>query len=83
MVIAEEAPISGYLLFARAHILIVAAQPVEDRLRIIQLTALRMGVQRLSSRELEFEVRKALEEIDEVLANQDRGSYKLGDLVDL
>ena len=50
---------------------------------LIQLTALRMGVQRLSSRELEFEVRKALEEIDEVLASQDRGGYKLGDLVDL
>ena len=50
---------------------------------LIQLTALRMGVQRMSSRELEFEVRQALSEIDEVLANQDRGSYKLGDLVDL
>jgi predicted RNA-binding protein with PIN domain len=50
---------------------------------LIQLTALRMGVQRLSARELEFEVRKALDEIDEVLENQERGGYKLGDLVDL
>ncbi len=50
---------------------------------LIQLTALRMGVQRLSSRELEFEVRKALADIDDVLASQDRGSFKLGDLVDL
>ena len=50
---------------------------------LIQLTALRMGVQRLSARELEFEVRKALEEINEVLENQERGAYKLGDLVDL
>ena len=50
---------------------------------LIQLTALRMGVQRLSSRELEHEVRKALEEIDDLLETQDRGGYKLGDLVDL
>ncbi|MBQ4410534.1 MAG: NYN domain-containing protein, partial [Firmicutes bacterium] len=50
---------------------------------LIQLTALRMGVQRLSSRELEHEVRKALEEIDDLLEAQDRGGYKLGDLVDL
>ena len=50
---------------------------------LIQLTALRMGVQRLSARELEFEVRNALDEIDEVLENQERGGYKLGDLVDL
>ena len=50
---------------------------------LIQLTALRMGVQRLSSRELEFEVRKALDEIADLLKRQDRGGYKLGDLVDL
>jgi len=50
---------------------------------LIQLTALRMGVQRMSSRELEFEVRQALSEIDEVLASQDRSAYKLGDLVEL
>ena len=50
---------------------------------LIQLTALRMGVQRLSSRELEHEVRKALDEKDELLQSQDRGGYKLGDLVEL
>ena len=50
---------------------------------LIQLTALRMGVQRLSSRELEHEVRKALEEIDELLETQDRGDYKLGDIAKL
>ena len=50
---------------------------------LIQLTALRMGVQRLSSRELEHEVRKALEEIDELLETQDRGAYKLGDIAKL
>ena len=50
---------------------------------LIQLTALRMGVQRLSSRELEHEVRKALEEIDDLLETQDRGAYKLGDIAKL
>ena len=50
---------------------------------LIQLTALRMGVVRESARELEFEVRKALDEISETLAAQDRAGYKLGDLVDL
>jgi small GTP-binding protein len=50
---------------------------------LIQLTALRMGVQRMSARELEHEVRKALDEIAEVLESQERGGYKLGDLVDL
>lgn len=50
---------------------------------LIQLTALRMGVQRLSARELEFEVRKALDEIADILEEQQRGGYKLGDLVDL
>ena len=49
----------------------------------MKLTALRMGVQRLSSRELEHEVRKALEEIDELLETQDRGDYKLGDIAKL
>ena len=49
---------------------------------LIQLTALRMGVQRLSSRELEFEVRKALDEIGDLLKRQDRGGYRLGELVD-
>ncbi|MBR5642293.1 MAG: NYN domain-containing protein [Firmicutes bacterium] len=50
---------------------------------LIQLTALRMGVQRMSARELEHEVRKVLDEIAEVLENQERGGYKLGDLVGL
>jgi small GTP-binding protein len=50
---------------------------------LIQLTALRMGVQRMSARELEHEVRKALDEIAELLETQERGGYKLGDLVEL
>ncbi|MCR4805021.1 MAG: NYN domain-containing protein [Clostridia bacterium] len=50
---------------------------------LIQLAALRMGVVRESARELECEVRKALDEISETLASQERGGYKLGDLVDL
>lgn len=50
---------------------------------LIQLTALRSGVIRLSSRELEFEVRRAMEEIGRTLASQDRRGFKLGDMAKL
>ncbi|MCQ2561983.1 MAG: NYN domain-containing protein, partial [Clostridia bacterium] len=50
---------------------------------LIQLTALRAGVMRMSARELETEVRGVLAEISDLLAKQNTGNKKLGDLVDL
>lgn len=50
---------------------------------MIQLTALRAGVIRMSARELEMEVRAVLSEITDLLQKQNSGPKKLGELVDL
>jgi len=49
---------------------------------LIQLTALRMGVIRVSARELELEIERAEQEISELSASS-AGAKKLGELTDL